>query len=131
MATMPGPPMFGHGQVEGYAEKYGMEYYRPYWDETPDPYLVRRHETDIFPILHRRRLFANVENFMLYDFSSAQGGIDENVYAYYNSEGAQRALVVYNNRFGDSDGWIKSSVPFLVKRETSTWRPVSWSGAGA
>ena len=115
MATMPGLPMFGHGQVEGYAEKYGMEYYRPYWDETPDPYLVRRHETDIFPILHRRRLFANVENFMLYDFVSAQGGIDENVYAYSNSEGAQRALVVYNNRFGDSAGWIKSSVPFLVK----------------
>ena len=28
MATMPGLPMFGHGQVEGYHEKYGMEYYR-------------------------------------------------------------------------------------------------------
>ena len=29
MATMPGLPMFGHGQVEGFAEKYGMEYRRP------------------------------------------------------------------------------------------------------
>ena len=28
MATMPGLPMFGHGQVEGYTEKYGMEYRR-------------------------------------------------------------------------------------------------------
>jgi len=114
MSTMPGLPMFGHGQVEGYAEKYGMEYYRPYWDETPDPYLVRRHESDIFPILHRRRLFANVENFMLYDFHTAQG-VDENVYAYSNSDGDQRALVVYNNRFGDTAGWIKQSAPFLVK----------------
>ena len=36
MATMPGLPMFGHGQIEGYAEKYGMEYRKAYWDETPD-----------------------------------------------------------------------------------------------
>ena len=115
MSTMPGLPMYGHGQVEGYAEKYGMEYYRPYWDETPDPYLVRRHETDVFPILHRRRLFANVENFMLYDFHAAHGGVDEYVYAYTNSDGDQRALVVFNNRFGDTAGWIKHSVPFLVK----------------
>ena len=26
MATMPGLPMFGHGQLEGFTEKYGMEY---------------------------------------------------------------------------------------------------------
>ena len=26
MATLPGLPMFGHGQIEGYTEKYGMEY---------------------------------------------------------------------------------------------------------
>jgi hypothetical protein len=36
MATMPGLPMFGHGQIEGFAEKYGMEYRRAYWDEQPD-----------------------------------------------------------------------------------------------
>ncbi len=41
MSTMPGLPMFGHGQIEGYTEKYGMEYYRPYWDETPDWGLCR------------------------------------------------------------------------------------------
>jgi len=52
MITMPGLPMFGHGQIEGYAEKYGMEYYRPYWDETPDYYLIHRHETDVFPLVH-------------------------------------------------------------------------------
>ena len=26
LATMPGLPMFGHGQIEGFHEKYGMEY---------------------------------------------------------------------------------------------------------
>ncbi len=46
MATMPGLPMFGHGQVEGYREKYGMEYRRAYWDETPDPWLVDRHQSE-------------------------------------------------------------------------------------
>ena len=115
MSTMPGLPMFGHGQVEGYAEKYGMEYYRPYWDETPDSNLVRRHETDIFPILHKRRLFANVENFMLYDFHTSIGTIDENTFAYSNSDGNQSALVIYRNCFGSMSGWIKTSNPFLIK----------------
>ncbi|MBI2447066.1 MAG: alpha-amylase, partial [Candidatus Omnitrophica bacterium] len=36
MATMPGLPMFGHGQIEGYTEKYGMEYRRAYRNEEPD-----------------------------------------------------------------------------------------------
>ncbi|MBW2690975.1 MAG: alpha-amylase, partial [Deltaproteobacteria bacterium] len=36
LATLPGLPMFGHGQIEGYREKYGMEYRRAYWNEEPD-----------------------------------------------------------------------------------------------
>ncbi|MBP6068823.1 MAG: alpha-amylase [Anaerolineaceae bacterium] len=115
MITMPGLPMFGHGQIEGYAEKYGMEYYRPYWDETPDYYLIHRHETDVFPLVHRRRVFANVDNFRLYDFFTPSGSVDENVFAYSNTDGGQAALVVYNNRFGSTSGWIKTSVPYLVK----------------
>ncbi|MCK4754587.1 MAG: alpha-amylase, partial [Calditrichia bacterium] len=30
MATLPGLPMFGHGQIEGFSEKYGMEYKQAY-----------------------------------------------------------------------------------------------------
>ncbi len=62
LSTMPGLPMFGHGQIEGYSEKYGMEYYRPYWDETPpDQGLINHHASVIFPpLLHRRRLFAEL-----------------------------------------------------------------------
>ncbi len=36
LATMPGLPMIGHGQIEGFAEKYGMEYRRAYRDEEVD-----------------------------------------------------------------------------------------------
>ncbi len=115
LSTMPGLPMFGHGQVEGYSEKYGMEYYRPYWDETPDQGLVDHHASTIFPLLHRRKVFAEVENFRLYDFWSEGGFVDENVFAYSNFFQGHAALVVYNNRFGETSGWIKQSAPYLVK----------------
>jgi len=42
MATLPGLPMLGHGQVEGYTEKYGMEFRRARLDEQPDPSLVEQ-----------------------------------------------------------------------------------------
>ncbi|HEX2980214.1 MAG TPA: alpha-amylase family glycosyl hydrolase [Anaerolineaceae bacterium] len=115
MATMPGLPMFGHGQVEGFAEKYGMEFRRAYWDEKPDASLVQRHEREIFPLLRRRAEFAGVENFLLYDFFSPDGGVDENVFAYSNRLGEQRNLVVYNNRFSNSRGWIRTSAAYLDK----------------
>ena len=50
MATLPGLPMLGHGQVEGYAEKYGMEFRRARLDEQPDLSLVERHQREIFPL---------------------------------------------------------------------------------
>ena len=40
MVTMPGLPMFGHGQIEGFSEKYGMDYRRAYYQETPDQWLI-------------------------------------------------------------------------------------------
>jgi len=64
---MPGLPMIGHGQIEGFAEKYGMEYRRAYRDEEVDSWLVERHEREIFPLFHRRYLFADVRDFLLYD----------------------------------------------------------------
>src|SRR4030042_507911 len=44
MITMPGLPMLGHGQVEGYSEKYGMEFRRAYKNEQPEINLVKGHE---------------------------------------------------------------------------------------
>ena len=115
MATLPGLPMFGHGQIEGFSEKYGMEYKKAYWDEKPDPYLINRHEREIFPLLHRRTLFAGVENFVLYDFYNPDGKVNENVIAYSNQQANEKSLVIYNNKFADTSGWVRTSVGFAIK----------------
>ncbi len=117
MATMPGLPMFGHGQIEGYAEKYGMEFRKAYWNESPDQYLVERHEREIYPLLHKRYLFAGVDDFYLYDLINPDGYVDENVFAYSNRVGNQRSLVLYHNRYGDTRGWIRMSAPYAVRGE--------------
>ena len=110
LVTLPGLPMFGHGQVEGFAEKYGMEYRRAYWDETIDKGFIAHHETQIFPLLHQRHLFSEAELFELYPFEGEQGDNDD-VFAYSNGCGQQRALVVYHNRQGEATGWIRHSIP--------------------
>ena len=117
MATLPGLPMFGHGQVEGYTEKYGMEYRRAYWDEIADDAMVQRHERQIFPLLHRRALFAEVDAFRLYDFVTPEGHVDENVFAYSNRMGQERSLVLYHNRYAETRGWARMSVAYVVKDE--------------
>ncbi|MBW4054570.1 MAG: alpha-amylase [Proteobacteria bacterium] len=111
LATMPGLPMFGHGQIEGFHEKYGMEYKRAYWDEQVDEGLVRGHEMWIFPLLRRRWLFSGSENFVLYDFHAGDA-VDENVFAYSNRAGEHRALVLYHNRHAVTSGWIRESAAF-------------------
>ena len=110
LITLPGLPMFGHGQIEGFAEKYGMEYRRAYWDETVDEGFVAHHQTQIFPLLHQRYLFSEAELFELYPFEGDQG-VNEDVFAYSNGCDRQRVLVVYHNRDGDAAGWIRHSVP--------------------
>jgi glycosidase len=115
MATLPGLPMFGHGQIEGFTEKYGMEYQWPRYDETADHWLVERHEREIAPLLHRRWLFAESSDFLLYDFFEAAGSVDENVFAYSNRSGSERALVVYNNRYGTAHGTIDLSAAYADK----------------
>ncbi len=115
LATLPGLPMFGHGQIEGYNERYGMEYRRAYHEETPDRWLVARHEREISPLLHRRALFAEVREFLLYDFYTEAGFVNEDVFAYSNRLGDQRALVVYHNRYADTRGWIRMSCGYAEK----------------
>jgi glycosidase len=109
MATLPGLPMFGHGQVEGASEKYGMEYGRSYRDERPDPDFVERHRREIFPLLRQRPLFAEVHSFRLYDLYTADGSVNEDVFVYSNRRDAAFALVVYNNRYREAVGWITLS----------------------
>ncbi len=115
MSTMPGLPMFGHGQVEGLTEKYGMEYRKAYWDEQVDTDLVNRHNSEISPLLHRRYQFAEVQSFYLYDFYMADGNVNEDVFAYSNHAFGQRSLIVYHNRLSDTRGWINTSVAYAEK----------------
>jgi glycosidase len=113
MSTMPGLPMFGHGQIEGFHEKYGMEYRRAKWDERPNEGFVARHEREIFPLLKKRYLFSGVDQFAFYDFVADGGGVDEDVFAYSNQVGDERAVVFYNNKFKSTRGRIDTSCPSL------------------
>jgi glycosidase len=118
MVTLPGLPMFGHGQLEGFTEKYGMEYRRAYWDEKPDEVLIERHRRQIFPLLKKRYLFSQVQDFLLYDFYSPEGYVNEDVFAYTNRAGSEIGLVVYHNKFATAKGWIRISAAYSVKSES-------------
>ncbi len=131
MATMPGLPMFGHGQLEGFEEKYGMEYRRAYRDEIPDRALVERHEREIFPLLKRRRLFSGVERFLLFDLVGPDGSVNENVFAYTNGDGAERALVAYNNSLSRAEGVLRDSAAYAEKLADGKKRPARRALASA
>jgi glycosidase len=109
MTTMPGLPMFAHGQIEGYNEKYGMEYRKAYWDEQPDQHMIFRHESEVFPLMRRRHLFSGVEHFAFFDFRAPEGHTDENVFAHTNRSGGERALIVYNNAYNTTRGTVQHS----------------------
>jgi glycosidase len=109
LATLPGLPMFGHGQIEGYTEKYGHEYRRAYYEESPESALMERHEREIFPILNRRHLFARAERFALHDFVTPEGHGNDDVFAYSNRTGDTHTLVVYHNRYAETRGWIRDT----------------------
>ncbi|MCL6097069.1 MAG: alpha-amylase family glycosyl hydrolase [Bacteroidetes bacterium] len=114
MVTLPGLPMFAHGQIEGYTEKYGMEYQRAYYHETPNQWLIDRHAREIFPLMKKRYLFSQVNNFWLFDFYDGYGNLNENVYAYTNSEHGERALIFFNNKYEQTTGNIFHSSQKLI-----------------
>jgi glycosidase len=114
LSTMPGLPMFGHGQIEGFREKYGMEYRRAYWNEFPDDHLVAEHYRRIFPLLKLRHAFSGVDFFDLFDVVDGHSAA-EAVFAYVNGTRDRRALVLYNNRYEHSQGRIFTSAPKLVR----------------
>jgi pimeloyl-ACP methyl ester carboxylesterase/glycosidase len=115
LATLPGLPMIGHGQVEGFGEKYGMEFRRARIEEQPNEELIARFEREIVPLLRERRRFAGAADFHLYDVTADDGALLEDVFAFSNGQGPDRSLVVYHNRFGSAAGWIRNSVPFARK----------------
>ena len=115
MNTLPGLPMFAHGQLEGYTEKYGMEYRRAYYNEAPNQWLIEKHEREIFPLTQRRYLFSEVRHFNIFGFYDGHGIVNENVFAYTNCHGHERALVFFNNKYDMARGHIKTAAPKLQK----------------
>jgi hypothetical protein len=115
LATLPGLPMFGHGQVEGFTERYGMDFKQARLDEQQNEGMIARHQQLIAPLLKNRRIFAESTHFVLYDFWTGYGDVDENVFAYSNWHDNQRSVILYNNRYGSTHGTIKTSVAFLEK----------------
>jgi hypothetical protein len=65
--------------------------------------------------MKKRYLFAEVQNFLLYDFYTPEGHVNENVIAYSNGSGDERALVVYNNKYENAVGWLRTSAAYIEK----------------
>jgi hypothetical protein len=56
--------------------------------------------------MKKRHVFSGSADFCLYDFYGPDGGINENVFAYSNRAGDERALIFYNNSYYQAMGWI-------------------------
>ncbi len=115
LATLPGLPMFAHGQIEGFTERYGMDFKRALLQEVPNQGLMDRYQHEITPLLKDRYLFAESEHFVLYDFWNEHGTVDENVFAYSNRSGGERAVILYNNVYQSTRGTIHISAASMDK----------------
>jgi len=121
MCTLPGLPLFSHGQIEGFAEKYGMEFSAPRWEEHVDTGAYERHEREISPLLRDRALYAGVEHFELFVVHDVRGAVRHDVFAYTNEHGGRRALFVFHNGPGEVD--------VVVSRTVAKMRASGVSGA--
>ncbi|RMH15418.1 MAG: alpha-amylase, partial [Acidobacteria bacterium] len=111
LATFPGLPLFGHGQIEGLVERYGMEYHRPRLDERPDEGMIAHHRRVLVPLLERRALFASADGFELYDVAGEGGEVLEDVYAFSNRHGGEGALVLVCYRAAAARGRLHRAAP--------------------
>jgi len=116
LATLPGLPMLGHGQVEGLRERYGHEFKKARIDEPTDEAHLGHWERTIVPLLRRRSEFSGTERFHLYDATVDEGSVVEDVYAFSNaapggggSRGDRRTLVLVHHRHADVDVTIDRS----------------------
>ena len=116
LATLPGLPMLGHGQVEGFREQYGMEFRRARLQEAVDSGLLTHHERTIFPLLHRRAEFAGSDGFRLYDFETGPDQVNEDVFAYSNrGPNGERSLVLFHNRYAEARGRARRSSAYAER----------------
>ena len=110
LATLPGLPMLGHGQVEGFRERYGMEFRKARWTEPVDESHAGHFAWAIVPLLRRRAEFSGTDLFHLYDAKDDGGNVVEDVYAYSNGVGRERNLVLVHHRYAETTVRIDHSV---------------------
>jgi len=120
LATLPGLPMLGHGQVEGFRERYGMEFRKARLHEPIDEGHVAHFERQIVPLLRRRTAFSGTGHFRLYDALADDGHVVEDVYAYSNGSlgsagGDDRSLVLVHHRHAEVSVRIDRSVRAAVE----------------
>ena len=108
MAALPGLPLFGHGQIEGFTEKYAMDYAKPFLKESPDDQFISDHQQLIAPLLRQRSRFTSAENLQLYDFIKKFSILDKNVHVFTNNVNSLHTLIVFNNQDKEVIGKIKS-----------------------
>ncbi|MEM1182844.1 MAG: MerR family transcriptional regulator [Acidobacteriota bacterium] len=132
LVTLPGTPLFGHGQAEGLLEKYGMDYGRGQFAESPDTLFLERHRQQITRLLGKRELFAGTENLRLFEVHSGPGSEEpvDAVFAFTNSTSgddglessanngsgpgpAEHVLVLVNNSNAHQFGVIDRSTPVV------------------
>jgi len=56
-----------------------------------------------------------VDNFVLYDFFTSDGSVNEDVFVHSNQHNGERGLVIYHNKYAETSGWVKTSVSFMDK----------------
>ena len=110
LSTLPGLPLLGHGQCEGYEEKYGMEFRRAWRDEEPDSGFLAWHRRMVFPLLRERRRYAGAAGFGLLEATTPDGAPCPDVLA-YRTGGDAPALVLFNNAERPVAALVHRSVP--------------------
>ncbi len=109
LVTLPGLPMFSHGQVEGLEEKYGMEFAAPRSSEQTDEPFAHHHEAFIFPLMRQRRRFSAADDLEMYSFRTHRGDADDNVLAFSRGTGRNAMLVLVHNRYATTEGYLRDA----------------------
>ncbi|HEY4227478.1 MAG TPA: alpha-amylase family glycosyl hydrolase [Candidatus Limnocylindrales bacterium] len=110
LATLPGLPMLGHGQIEGWRERYGHEFRRARWNEPVDRPHAEHFARTIVPLLRRRASFSGTNRFQLYDALDDGAIVNEDVYAFTNGSGPDRSLVLVHHRHAEATVRIDRSI---------------------
>ncbi len=98
LCTLPGTPLFGHGQAEGLHETYGMEFHAPRLDERPDEAFRQRHRRQLAPLLAARERFASARDLELMRFVGEGGEVRTvHAYGYRAGQNGPASLVLFNH----------------------------------